>query len=411
MLCQRRAYRRGKTSTLHSTQEPYFTNSRLYVNYGYMVERSLWLDRIVAAWAKRSVVWLSGVRRVGKTTLARMLPKAVYINCDLPSAARALADPEFFLEAQSSGAILILDEVHRLGDPSRLLKIAADEYPSLKILATGSSTLAATRKFRDSLTGRKQAIHLCPVLWEECVQPFGVRDLDRRLLYGGLPEALLSEHKDPAFMNEWIDSFYARDIQELFTIRNRKGFLSLLRLLLRQSGEQVDYSQLAKLSELSRPTVKAHMEAMQIAHAIHLLPPFHGGGRREIVGRSKCYAFDTGLVTFEKGWERIRDEDRGVLWEHLVLDTLRFRFADRDIFYWQDKSRREVDFILRRGSDRIDTVECKVNPDRVSAASIESFRTLYPRGNSYVVSPAVKQPYRIRRGGRAITVCSTEHFG
>ena len=53
--------------------------------------------------------------------------------------------------------MLILDEVHHLDDPSRLLKIAADAYPNLKVLATGSSTLAATRKFRDSPTGRKQA--------------------------------------------------------------------------------------------------------------------------------------------------------------------------------------------------------------------------------------------------------------
>jgi hypothetical protein len=51
--------------------------------------------------------------------------------------------------------------VHYVDDPSRVLKIAADEYPQLKVLETGSSTLAATRKFHDSLTGRKQAIHKC----------------------------------------------------------------------------------------------------------------------------------------------------------------------------------------------------------------------------------------------------------
>jgi predicted AAA+ superfamily ATPase len=136
-----------------------------------------------------------------------------------------------------------------------------------------SAVVAATRKFRDTLTGRKQAIHLSPVLWEECAEPFGVSDLNRRLLHGGLPEPLLAERKDPAFFSEWIDSFYARDILELFGIRNRQDFLALFRLLMRQSGAQLDYSQLANLSELSRVTVKAHIEAMQIAHAVHLLRP------------------------------------------------------------------------------------------------------------------------------------------
>ena len=373
-----------------------------------MIKRDIWLKRLQQAGLRRPVVWLSGVRRVGKTTLIRMLPDAVYMNCDLPSVVRALGDPELFLSGRKPGTMLVFDEVHRLDDPSRLLKIAADEYPHLKILATGSSTLAATRKFRDSLTGRKQAVHLCPVLWEECAEPFGMPDLDRRLLHGGLPEPLLSERKSPELFSEWIDSFYARDILELFGIRNRQGFLSLFRLLLRQSGGQLDYGQLANLSELSRPTVKAHLEAMQTAHAVHLLRPFHGGGRREIVSRPKCYAFDTGFVTFEKGWESIRDDDRGLLWEHLVLDALRCRHADEDIFYWQDKSRREVDFVIRRAHDRVDVVECKMNPDRLSTAAIDAFRGLYPEGDNYVVSPVVKTPYRIRRGGRVFTICTTK---
>lgn len=372
-----------------------------------MINRSLWLDQIQKAWNRRSIIWLSGVRRVGKTTLARMLPDAVYINCDLPSTLRALEDPEFFLNNQAPGSVLIFDEVHHLDDPSRLLKIAADEFPQLKVLATGSSTLAATRKFSDTLTGRKQAIHLYPVLWEECADPFGTRDLDLRLLRGGLPEQLLATHKDLTFFNEWIDSFYARDILELFGIRNRQGFLSLFRLLLRQSGGQLDYNQLANLSELSRPTVKAHIEAMQIAHAVHLLRPFHGGGKREIVSRPKCYAFDTGFVTFEKGWDSIRDDDRGLLWEHLVLDALRFRFPDDDIFYWQDKSQREVDFVIRHERDRIDVVECKINPDKLCAAPIEAFRHLYPKGKNYVVSPTVETPYRVRRGDLVFEVCTT----
>jgi len=372
-----------------------------------MINRPLWLDSILRAWNHRSIVWLSGVRRVGKTTLTKMLADAIYINCDLPSAQRSLAEPELFLDSQVAGSNLIFDEVHQLRDPSQLLKIAADEYPQLKILATGSSTLAATRKFRDSLTGRKQAIHLCPVLWDECTDLFDIHDLDRRLLHGGLPEPLLATRKDPEFFNEWIDSFYARDILELFGIRNRQGFLSLFRLLLRQSGGQLDFSQLANLSELSRPTVKAHIEAMQIAHAVHLLRPFHGGGKREIVSRPKCYAFDTGFVSFEKGWNSIRDDDRGLLWEHLVLDTLRFHFGDENIFYWQDKSHREIDFVIRRERDRVDIVECKINPDKLNVAPVLAFRKLYPKGKNIIISPVVKKLYRVRRNDLVLIVCST----
>ena len=347
---------------------------------------------------------------MGKTTLSQMLAGADYFNCDLPSVRRMLRDPELFLDAQSSGSTLIFDEVHRLSDPSQLLKIIADEYPGLRVLATGSSTMAATRKFRDSLSGRKHSICLHPVLWEECNGWLGSADLDRRLLHGGLPEALLSESPPPDFYSEWVDSFYARDIEDLFGFRNRVGFQALFRLMLRQSGGQLQINRLASDCGLSRPTVRSHLDAMAITHALHILRPFSGGGKREIVARPKCYGFDTGFVCFERGWTTVRPDDRGVLWEHLVLDSLRAIVNDERLFYWRDKSQRELDFVIRWSSSRVDVIECKINPDHARPSAIGAFRQSYPDGRNFVVSPSVRQPYRMRLRQCLFTVCDTRHL-
>ncbi|MBD3239823.1 MAG: DUF4143 domain-containing protein, partial [Chitinivibrionales bacterium] len=171
-----------------------------------------------------------------------------------------------------------------------------------------------------------------------------------------------------------------------------------------------EYSNLAQLSELSRPTVKSHVDAMVIANAAYLLPPYHGGGRREITRRPKCYLFDTGFVTFVRGWNQVRDDDRGPLWEHLVLDVLRSTFLERDLFYWRDKSYREIDFVIARGCDTVDAVECKINPDSVNPVPFTVFRSAYPNGENYVVSPSVKEPYSRTVGGLRATVCSLSHF-
>ena len=371
------------------------------------IRRGLWLERIHRAWTDCPIVWLSGVRRVGKTTLARMLPAAAYMNCDLPSTGRLLRDPELFLDGQEPGTVLVFDEVHRLEDPSRLLKIVADEYPALRVLATGSSTLAATRKFRDALTGRKRSVHLRPVLWEECNNWLSASQLDRRLCHGGLPQALLADSPSADFFNEWIDSFYARDIQELFQVRSRSGFQALFRLLLRQSGGQIDHTRLAKLCQLSRLTVASYIEAMTITHALHLVRPYHGGGKREIVARPKCYGFDTGFVCFERGWAGLRPEDRGPLWEHLVLDAVLGLFGGGKVFYWRDKAGREVDFVIRREGSRVDALECKINPDHLNRSALSAFRALYPEGRNYVVSPTARRHYSTRERDLTVTVCDT----
>ena len=82
-----------------------------------ITNRPYWIEQIYAAWKKRSITWISGVRRVGKTTLTKMLTDAVYMNCDLPSIARALSDPELFFSGLNKDAVVVFDEVHRFEDP------------------------------------------------------------------------------------------------------------------------------------------------------------------------------------------------------------------------------------------------------------------------------------------------------
>jgi predicted AAA+ superfamily ATPase len=133
-----------------------------------MIERPFWINRIEEAWKEASIVWLAGVRRAGKTTLVQSLgeDRILYVNCDLPVASSMTADPELFFR-DCGRPVVVFDEIHRLPDPSMVLKIGADLFPELKIIATGSSTLAASRKFKDTLTGRKRVVRLTPALWDE----------------------------------------------------------------------------------------------------------------------------------------------------------------------------------------------------------------------------------------------------
>jgi predicted AAA+ superfamily ATPase len=366
-----------------------------------MIARPFWLGRIESCWRKAPIVWLSGVRRVGKTTLARTLEDAEVVNCDLPSSQQLLADPEAFYRSLGKPR-LVLDEVHQLPDPSRLLKIGADVFPHLKILATGSSTLAATHKFRDSLAGRKRNLQLVPVRHDE-LPAFGIRDLRRRLFRGGLPPALLAGDYDPGFYSEWLDSYYARDVQELFRVEKRGGFLKLVESVLRLSGCQMEATALARLCGLSRPTVLNYLDALELTHVAAFIRPYSGGGKRELVRQPKVYGFDTGFVAFARGWTDLRQDDCGLLWEHLVLDRLLSDAGEPEVMYWRDKDQHELDFVLPRGRGKVDAIECKWDATRFEPKNLQVFRALHPAGQNLVVATNVPKPYIREVGGLTVT--------
>jgi predicted AAA+ superfamily ATPase len=370
-----------------------------------MIDRIFWRQRIENGWNDAPIVWLSGVRRSGKTTLAKSLGdhRILYINCDLPSVEELVRDPVLFFQ-DCTKPIIVFDEIHQLRDPARLLKIGADTFPALKLLATGSSTLAASKKFSDTLSGRKRTVHLTPVLWDEL--DIFATTLHQRLFLGGLPPALLSETKSPALYREWLDSFFARDIQRLFGFRDVDRFNSLSEYILRISGGQLDLTKTATAVGISRPTVESHIRALEITHAVTLVRPFHGGGLHELVKQAKAYSFDTGFVSFARGWDPLRPEDMGLLWEHIVLEHLQAYFPDTPVNYWRDKLGNEVDFVLPRRRDEVDTIECKWNPDAFDPAALKVFRTHYPEGHNYIITPS-GQPTRTRMyGDIKVTICT-----
>jgi hypothetical protein len=360
-----------------------------------MVNRDFWLDRISAAWSERPILWLTGVRRVGKTTLAHTIPGVSYFDCELPRVRRVIEeDPEGFLEQGFSG-LLVLDEVHRLENPSEILKIAADHFPSLRILATGSSTLGASGRFRDTLAGRKRALHLPPVLFSE-LPAFGVRNIKKRLLHGGLPENLVAENFPEKDYAEWIDAFWARDIQEMFRLERRTAFLKLLEMLMLQSGGLCELTGMATPCGVSRQTLVNYLKVLEETGAVHVLRPFAKNPQREITAMPKVYGFDTGFVCYAKGWRELRSEDIGLLWEHLVLDELKARFASSEIFYWRDKQKHEVDFIVARRGCRPVALECKWKLQSSDTSNFASFASLYPDSRLVVIASDADKP-RINR--------------
>jgi predicted AAA+ superfamily ATPase len=205
-----------------------------------------------------------------------------------------------------------------------------------------------------------------------------------------------------------MDSFFARDIQRLFAFRAPDKFNALFEYMMKQSGGLLDMTRAANALGVSRPTVNSHLLALQATHALTVVRPFHGGGQKEIVRMPKVYAFDTGFVSFCRGWDPLRPEDYGLLWEHLVLEYLQAYAHEWKIQYWRDAAGREIDFVLPRSRDEVDVIECKWEPAQFDPTALKLFRSYYARGNNYLISPITVAGYPKSISGLDVYVCTPE---
>lgn len=350
--------------------------------------RTFWENKVHSAWQEKSIIWLTGVRRVGKTTLCRGLTPEAYFDCELPRVRKLLTDPEVFFSG-FHGERLTLDEIHRLENASEVLKIAADHFPNIKILATGSSVLGASRRFRDTLTGRKRTVFITPLNHQD-LRDFIRPDLIHRGLYGGLPSFFLSDPFPENDFQEWLDSFWAKDIEELFNLEKKHAFLKFFELLALQSGGLFEAKSFAAPCGVSHTTIASYLNVLEQTHVAYVLRPFHKNAAKEIISAPKVYFFDTGFISFFHGVTQLHPNERGKYWEHLVLNEL-LSFVEREsIHIWRDKSKNEIDFIIKlRGKSPI-AIECKWDVSEFSPKCLRKFRELHPKGRNYLVAPEIR---------------------
>ena len=150
------------------------------------------------------------------------------------------------------------------------------------------------------------------------------------------------------------------------------------------------------------------LEATRVAHVIR---PFSSRRRIEIVSAPKVYAFDTGFVTYYRGWNELRQADLGALWEHYVLNELHSRLPDQSVHYWRDLRGHEVDFVIARRGQRPVAIECKWSARQSDdLPGLLAFRRAYPQGDNLLVAADVERPFEKRVGDILIHVLGLQEM-
>lgn len=380
------------------------------------------LDAAIATHVRtfKEVLILLGARQVGKTTmLTRLFPQAQYATVDNEQIRSILDryDISAYRElVPRDTTMLILDEIHLLGDPGRAVKILYDQMPNIQLIVTGSSAFFIKNRTTESLAGRKIEYHLFPLTMSEYlvqtgstkqlfypilrhiqadtkfpstrIYPFDLSAITRSVMRFGLYPATVGHAEKTLYLANLAESVVFRDLLELSLIENRPAARNLLKLLAFQTGNLVNISELAAKLGIDVKTVRRYLTLFEQSFILFTLPPFLKSGRKEIGKMAKVYFFDCGLRNAVIGnFDPINERpDAGALFENLVVSEVykanaygRFGYT---LHFWRTTDGSEVDLVLTKG-DAIMGIEIKSSSRRTNQA----FLHRYPSATLSTITP------------------------
>lgn len=328
---------------------------------------------------EKKMVFLSGPRQTGKTTLSKelMSEHGFYLNWDIKGDQKIIRNVAWPKDA----LMVVLDEIHKYKQWKSFLKGIYDEFKNKPaILVTGSARLETFRKSGDAMTGRYFHYRLHPIDLSESklFLNFPAKQrLEHLLKTGGFPEALLNPHDAERLRNDRFDIVVEEDLFDLTQRSSVRGLQLLIELLRERVGSQISYANLSQDLSVSPPTVKNWIEILEKLYIVFRVMPFYKNLSRSIRKEPKLYFYDCAAAYEDKiQGARLENSVACSLLKYcnFMRDTQGLNF---DLFYFRDRDNHEIDFVVTLNRQVHWLIEIKTSDDTLHP----NIKYLYERTN------------------------------
>ncbi len=321
------------------------------------------------------VIVITGMRRVGKTTLLRYIQEnlktknCIFLDLENPATQKLFEEKNYDrivesfdflgLDMKQKGYVF-LDEIQFVRGIPAVVKYLFDHY-GIKFFLSGSSSFYLKNLFSESLAGRKYIFELFPLNFMEFLRmkdaKLNLKALKNRIseavfaqidryyseyvLYGGFPGVAAKDSvtEKKKMLEDIFTSYFQLEVKQLGDFRKLNIVRDMMLLLMERTGAKLDIQKLSRELGVSRETIYNYISFLENTYFIKLIRPFSRSRDAEIRSMPKFYLCDTGLVNH---FARVSE---GALFENAVFNALREK---GEINYYQRKSGVEIDFILNR---------------------------------------------------------------
>ncbi|MBI4055136.1 MAG: ATP-binding protein [Elusimicrobia bacterium] len=354
----------------------------------------------------RRSAFLFGPRMTGKTFLLRELPADLIIDLLDPELELQLRQsPRLFWEQVSAlkdKALVVIDEVQRVPVLLDYVQKGIEEK-QLTFVLSGSSARKLKRGGANLLGGRAKDLRLHPLTKEEMREHF---DIQEACQFGTLPkvaQCLASRDKNEArsLLRSYVTTYIKEEIQAEALTRNVGAFQRFLQVAIQANAQVIEFANISRECSVPSSTVKEYYSILEDTLLGDFLWPWDRSERKK--ARPKFYFFDCGVVRAIQN--RLNDPptpaEMGFLFETWFAREIR-RLRDygdkaHEFSFWREGN-HEIDLLIMGGRGPLLAIECKTGQKPVSAQTLRTFRTRFPKVPLVVASLHDHAPRRLQTG-------------
>lgn len=339
----------------------------------------------------RQIIVITGMRRVGKTTLVKHLLKEIESENKVYIDLQKIENREIFRDKNYDNILLALKSSHGF-DTSKKMFIAIDEiqlvpelpgiikylydHNDIKFIVTGSSSYYMKNLFTESLSGRKVIFELYPLNFYEFLNFKNIKhennndfmekvtpssylslkfNYNEFIEYGGFPEVVLANSVEvkKEMLKDIINSYINIDVETLSDFKKKDDFYNLVKVLAERVGSRIDYKKLSNIIGITDITVKNYIKFLEDTYLIHRVSVFTESREKEITKAKKLYFSDTGIANI------LADLSSGAKFENTIFNQIK-HFGE--VKYYALKTGKEIDFILKKEGENSIALEVKETP-------------------------------------------------
>lgn len=343
-----------------------------------MIERPLYLDKIMPFVDTPFVKILTGVRRCGKSTILKIIIKKIkeeknvddeqILNyCFNSMEYEDMTTKELYLELkskiiQSKKTYLFLDEIQEIEGWEKVVNTLASDF-DVDIYITGSNSRMMSSEISTYLTGRYITFHIYTLSFEEYLmfkKSYTTlkelkQEFSQYVRLGGFPATHLQDYSQDEVYTI-VKDIYNSTIFSDIVRRNQVKKIDQLERVVKYTFNNIGNTFSAKSisnyfkseqRKIDNETVHSHLEKLQKAYILHKCSRYDLQGKNILKTQEKFYFADVSLRYSELGYTV--DSVASSL-ENIVYLELKRRGYDVYIGKIKDK---EIDFVATKQNEKI----------------------------------------------------------